>query len=1102
MPGIDRGSVRIAFVTACALLIPSAPTHADWDVTDTGQPYADVQFTVTEGTWMSLDVSPDGRRLVFDLLGDLYSLPARGGDATLIHGGPAVEHSPRFSPDGTKILYISDRGGSENLWLSNADGSAARQVTHETFSTLSTPAWGAGGRYVAATRFSSRKADGGGVDVRLYHLDGGRGRALARAANNGYEVHEPHFSRDGRYVYYTEHVYAPAIGNANQPMYAVERRDLSDGKVDEVVRGFGGATTPQVSPDGSKLAFVRRVKARTVLFVYDLQTGEQRPVYDDLDTDMQIAFGARPGGYYPRYGWFPDNRHVAIWGKGRLYEIDMQTQARQEIPFRVLARHRITAPPRFENPLVPEPLKICALQQVAVAPDGKNAVFNALGHLWRASLPGGKPQRLTSADTFEFEPSYSPEGTHIAYVSWADELGSALELVTAQGRAVRTLVRGAGAIIRQPSFSPDGKRLVYWVEQGNKTMGGYRGKGGLYWISLADGQPHYIGGSGASLAKSPRFSPDGRRIYYVSKGTILQGLTEVNNALESVDLQGLDKRVHVFSEEAGEFRISPDLRWLAYKQDQQYYLVPYRETGATLKLTRGGNEMPVTQLTGYGGYELTWSADSRRVSWVLGPSLFGISVDETVANIKPAVAETKLDLEVAADKPEGVLAFANGRIVTMKGEGRNGDLAIERGSIVVKGNHIVAVGPADSVEIPADAKVIDVAGKTVMPGLVDMHGHLDYREEDLLMPQKHPSHYAALAFGVTTNLDPSSTEVPSFAASEMNRAGVTVGPRLISAGAKIFGPDGLGAFQPITSLDDARRIAARKRALGGIILKGYMQPMRSQRQQLIKAAREARLMVTPEGAADFYGNIGMILDGHVSIEHNLPAATLYDDLIQLISRSGTSLTPTVIVTTGETAGENYFYQTTRPWDDPKVRLYVQRLGRYSNVSAPDAPPYARGMVTIHQADELWDIGFRSVARSLKKLDDAGGVVNTGGHGQLQGLDMHWEMWALAEGGMSNYRVLRAATLNGARTIGLDKQIGTLEAGKLADLIVLDGNPLESIRNTNTVRYTVVNGRMYDALTMNEIGNYDRPRGKFYWELQDYRGIDWNEAWGGPGIHPQ
>ncbi len=1086
--------VRFAGAAACLLALPAIA--ADWNVVDTGQPYTEARFTVTEGTWMSLDVSPDGKTLVFDLLGDIYSLPARGGDATLIHGGPAVEIQPRFSPDGSKILYISDRDGGYNLWTANVDGSDARQVSHETTNMLSTSAWSPEGRYAATVKFYPRS--GKNIEIWLYHLDGGRGQRLVDATPDGRPIHEPQFSHDGRYLYYTEGVAPPryAFTNALQPSFAIKRRQLSDGRIEEVVSGFGGATTGQLSRDDKRLAFIRRVKDKTVLFVYDLQSGRQRPVYDGLERDQQNNWNPRGGSYYPQFGWFPDGRHVAIWSKGRLYRIDVDSQEREEIPFRATAEHRITVPPRFEYPLAPERFTVRAIQQIAWAPDGRAVAFNALGHLWQKAVPDGKPERLTQAARFEFEPSYSGDGSQLAYISWDDERGAALELMTVKGRKARTLLKDVG-IIRQPSFSPDGKRLVYWLERGDKKMGGWRARGGVYWMSIADRVPHYV----ASDGHHPQFSPDGRRIYYATMSRGFFGILSTANVLESVTLDGLDKRTHVVSSEMSDLRLSRDLNWLTYKKDLQYYLIPYRETGTPLQLTKAGEEVPIVKLTEQGGYNITWSADSRRLSWTLGQTVFSATLAERMPlTVKPTIGQTVLNLEVAADKPQGSVAFVNGRIITMRGEE-----VLERGSVVVQGNRIVAVGPAGQVEIPKAAKVFDVAGKTVMPGLVDMHGHLDYTEDELLMPQKHPGHYAAMAFGVTTNFDPAGTAIPSYASSEMNLAGVTVGPRLISTGEIIHGVEThLDFFHPIGSFQDARNIIASRRALGTIIVKSYMQPMRSQRQQLIKAAREARVMVTPEGEGHYYNNVSMILDGHVSIEHNIPLANYYDDLIQLLARGGTSVTPTLVVTNGEVFAENYFFQTTRPWDDPKIKTYVQKtLSYYSPIgSVVDAPPYARGMISLHQADELWDIGFRSVARSLKKVDEAGGVVTVGAHGQVEGMSMHWEMWAFGEGGMSPQRILRAATVNGAKTIGLEKQIGTLEAGKLADLIVLDANPLEDIRNTNTVRYTMVNGRLYDSLGMNEIGNYDRPRTKFYWELQAYQGIDWNESWGGPGIRSQ
>jgi hypothetical protein len=212
-------------------------------------------------------------------------------------------------------------------------------------------------------------------------------------------------------------------------------------------------------------------------------------------------------------------------------------------------------------------------------------------------------------------------------------------------------------------------------------------------------------------------------------------------------------------------------------------------------------------------------------------------------------------------------------------------------------------------------------------------------------------------------------------------------------------------------------------------------------------------------------------------------------------------TPTLVVLFGELMGENWIYERDRAWEDPKVRSFIQSTTSGYSPLAPGhyAPLWVRGMTTVLATGEIYDIGVRSVARSMKKLDDAGVTISVGSHGQVAGLAQHWEMRLLAEGGMANHRVLRAATLNGARTLGLDAQVGSLEAGKLADIIVLDGNPLEDIRNTNTVRFTMVNGRLYDAYTVDEIGNYDRPRGKFFWEVGRPGGavVEWNKAWAHP-----
>ena len=1102
--GRHRSWQRATLLSLALSLSPVAlPGQPVWDVADTGQPFTTAHLTLTEGTWMSVDVSPDGRTLVFDLLGDSYSLPAEGGEARLLHGGPAMQRMPSFSADGSKLLYVSDATGTENVWISNADGGAPRQVTHETVDVFSAPSWGPQDESVVAVKAGAAFSKRGASQIRLIDLAAGTERPLVDAAGSGLDVQEPRFSRDGRFLFYTERVNPPRFVyvDANHANYVVKRRELATGETESLLGGFGSATTAQVSPDGTRIAFVRRVKEKTVLFAYDTRTRSQRPVHAGLDRDLHASWGPQ-SAYYPRFAWFPDNRHVAIWGKGKLYRVDMDDAVATEIPFRANATHRLTVAPRFAQDLAPDQILVRTIRQLAPAPHGDRVVLTALGHLWDKPSPESRPARLTTTSAFEYEPAWSADGKQLVYVEWSDESGSALRVMPAHGRGGRIVIRSSG-LIREPTFSPDGKTIAYRIQAGNKALGGLQARPGLYVVPAAGGVERFV----TQADEAPVFFADGSRIYY-SIADRQDGVAVYR--LSSVDLAGLDKREHVRTPDVDtlELRISPDQRWVAFRDRQRYYVARYRETGEPLTLSARSNAVPIATVSDAGGYSLTWARDSSSLYWTLGAGLFRLPVAEFFAagvgreagtgagkEAKARPPYAQLGLAVPADKPTGMLAFTNARLITMRD-----DEVIERGTVIVDRNRIVAVGPAPAVEVPPGAKVIDATGKTILPGFVDMHGHTDCCASAKMLPQKQPQRYAQLAFGVTTNFDPYSysSEQMAYESVETTLAGITVGPRWIPAGAVIFGrpqiPD--SSYTPIESYDDARRIMERKRLLGGTFVKSYRQPARYQRQMLVKAGREAGVMVDVEGEGQFYTMLTAILDGHTGLEHNFPVANCYDDIVQLMKAGTTSNTPTLVVIFGELFGENYLYQTERAWEDPKVRKYVQEVvGAYSPLNVPgEAPAHVRNMTGIHVADEIWDVGFRAVSRSIRKLDEAGVVINVGSHGQVAGLSLHWEMWLLSQGGMSNHRILRAATLNGARTLGLEKQIGSLEAGKLADLVVLDADPLQDIRNTHSVRLTLVNGRLYDALSMNEIGNHDRPRGKFYWEAENYPGIDWNSSW--------
>jgi imidazolonepropionase-like amidohydrolase len=289
----------------------------------------------------------------------------------------------------------------------------------------------------------------------------------------------------------------------------------------------------------------------------------------------------------------------------------------------------------------------------------------------------------------------------------------------------------------------------------------------------------------------------------------------------------------------------------------------------------------------------------------------------------------------------------------------------------------------------------------------------------------------------------------------------------------LYGAD--GDFKaPINSLEDARSAIRRTMAFGAFSVKSYNQPRREQRQMVIQAARELKCMVVPEGGSTFYHNMTMIADGHTGVEHNIPVAPAFNDVIQLWKNSNTGYTPTLIVAYGAVNGEYYWYQHTNVWEKERLLKYVPR-------PVIDGRSRHRTMLP----EEEYENGHILISKTCKKLADAGVKVNLGAHGQIQGIGAHWELWMLVQGGMSPLQAIRCATWNGAHYIGMEDQIGSLENGKLADFIIMDKNPLEDIRHTESISMVIMNGRVYNPDTMNEIGNYDRKRSRFFWEMPGF-----------------
>ena len=1042
-----------------------------WDVNNPHESwlYNSFQLETTEGTWMNLDVSPDGKTIVFDLLGDIYSMPISGGTTTLLRSGLAYEVQPRFSPNGKYISFTSDAEGGNNIWVMTADGNDAKSITKEKMRLLNNAVWTPDGKsLVARKHYTSQRSVGAG-EMWQYPLSGAAGLQLTKRKNDQQDVNDPSISPDGKYLYYAEDMYPGGAfeynKDPNKQIYVIKQYNFETGETEQITGGPGGAARPVVSKDGKLLAFVKRVRTKSVLYIHELETGKEYPIYENLSKDQSEAWAVF--GVYPHFAWMPNNKDIVIWAQGKINRINIESKQIANIPFQVNTEIKLAKTHKVKRKVFQESFSSKMIKNVQTSPDETTIVFTSLGHIYKKDLPDGIPTRITTLTDFEAEPSFSADGKSILFVTWNDEDLGAIYKVNLDGTLLEKITEEKG-IYRTPVYNRSNSQIVYRKESGNGDQGyDYTKKTGIY-IANADGT------DAKRVAKEgefPVFSADDSRIFYQTGGAFFGGLTK---KLKSVDLNGKEKRSHFSSKLANRLVPSEDNKFVAFIHLHKLYVAPFVMNGSEINLDNNTKSFNVESLSKNAGINLHWAANNSKVFWTLGDEYFSKSIINNTTNpfaktnlVTDDVAGIKINLKTKSDIPEGRIAFKNARIITM-----DGNEVIEDGTIIIHKNKIEKIGKTSDITIPADAKVYKMLGKTIMPGMVDVHAHVGAFRNGL-STQKHWQFYANLAFGVTTSHDPSVHTAAAFTLEELQKSGQLVGPRMFSTGFILYGAE--GDFKAVVNnLDDARFAIVRTKAFGAKSVKSYNQPRREQRQQIMQAARELGVNVVPEGGSNFYSNMSMIFDGHTGIEHNIPVNPVYKDVISLWKNSETGYTPTLIVNYGGMNGEFEWYQKTNVWENKTLLKYTPRY-------VVDSRSRHRIMVP----EEEYKNGHVLTSETVTALAKEGVKVNLGAHGQLQGLGAHWELWMLQQGGLSNHEALKAATINGANYIGVADELGSLERGKLADLIILDKNPLEDIKNSNSVIYTMVNGRLYDVDTMNEIGNYDNKRGKFYFELDGY-----------------
>ena len=1107
-------AVSLAFVSGASPLLAQRAPAADSGAARGGLPLTPtkpLRFTTDEGTWMALDHSRDGQTIAFDLLGDIYTLPVAGGKATRVTSGQSFDLHPHWSPDGATIAFVSDRTGSDNVWLVNRDGTNARQLTHETDRLYESPTFTPDGKYVVVSKGQSPSSSQ--LDLYMYPVAGGtgfrltgdstagRGGALAGGRGGAAPLNNfvgPAVSPDGRYVFVSAR---NGNGGYNQTqfLWQIAVLDRENGRTFVKTNSVGGAVRPELSPDGHWLAFATRNGRETSLMLRDEATGDERMVVAKIQRDDQES--NHTGDLLPPYAFTPDSKAIVIAHHGHIWRVSVPDGHETMIPFTADVDQMIAGGIKEQYPLNDSVLTVHQIRDGQPSPDNRRLAFVALDRVWTMDLPHGTPHRLVPSDSAgegkgEFNPTWSPDGKYIAYVTWTEIDGGQVWRARADGGAPPERMTTQPAYYTQPAYAPDGSRIV--VARGPRTMRRDRIEGNgppsnieaavgveLVWLPASGGRATVI--APITGFGRPHFVTSDSTRVYLSEGAELLSMR-----WDGTDQKTL-MRVAAGARGNGALTISPDgQRVLVQAGVVPYMIQEVPRTGGvpTINITNLAQAaVPVRKLTPVGGEFATWSRDSKTVYYSLGHSLFTYDVAAADAAERDSVARQEAGdssgragagrggargptrsiyqparydvvMTVPSDRPRGTVVLRGARIISMKG-----NEIIPQGDVVVTNNRIVGVGAQGKVPVPRGARIIDVSGKTIIPGYVDLHSHMVTAAG---IHRYQPSEYMAnLAYGVTTTRDPQTVTPDVLSYMDLVETGEFLGPRIFATGPGIF------STENIRTQEDARNVLTRySEFYNSMTIKQYMTGGRRVRQLIAIAAREQHLMPTLEGGADFKKNLTEAMDGYSGSEHTLPIAPLFKDVVTLYANSGTTWTPTFIVQYGGPWAENYWYESTNVLGDPKLNRYVSPEG------------VAR---RAERRPGWWTesaYSFPLFAAQAAKVVAAGGRVGMGSHGQLQGLGAQWEIWNIASGGMPKLDVLRVATIFGAEAIGLEREVGSLEAGKLADLQVLDKNPLDDIKNTNTIKYVMKNGRLYDGTTLDEIWPRKRAAPRLWWWTDD------------------
>ena len=928
------------------------------------------------------------------------------------------------SRDGRQLAI--DLQGS--IWVLPVSGGTARRVTDE-YNDARQPTWSPDARTIAFQGYRD-----GGYDIWAVNADGTAQHQLTRGP---YDDREPAWSPDGRSV---------AFSSDRSGNYDIWLLDIATGALRQVTTDPGDDYMPTFAPGSDEVAFIGTRAGAIGVQSITLATGIERTLttaparYDapswgpggvlvyhtTAPAVSRLEIDGRPitegeNAFAFRAGWLSPTEIVYV-SDGKIRRRAIAGGGASTIEF--AATLRVTRPSyvrRRRDVDSRVPRQALGVVAPVISPDGQQVAFAALGNLYLMPV-GGMPRKLTDDESLDTEPAWSPDGRYLAWSS--DRAGNTLLdlwLYDTQTSSMRQLTSEPTSAMGA-AWSPDGKRIAFL------DVDGIWRAASVAMVDVASGKVTKLHaqlfGPGA-----PTWSGDGSRVLVAALSRYSARFREGTNQLLSIATDGGEDRWHTPVEHLSiDSRVgagpitSPDGSKIALIYEGQLAIVSVAPDGRPLG--------PPRRMTTEIAHAPSWTGDSRGILYESNDKLRLVNLESG------ATRDVPVRLRYTPSIPIGRVVVHAGRLVDGKSPSPRDNV-----DIIIVGNRIQRVVPHNAANL-VGARVVDASRLTVMPGLIEYHTHL---QKDF----GANANRAYLAFGVTTVRSPGGTPYEAVEDREAVDAGVRPGPRMFVTGYlmewnRVY-------YKMAVAVSSNAHLALelqRARALHFDMIKSYVRMPDLQQKQIIDFAHA---MGVPAASHEIYPSALSGIDG---TEHTTgtsrrgyspKAATLqrsYNDVAQLFAASGMPLTPTLALSGGGL--RQLLAQDTAFAHDPRFTLYPQWM-QMMNASGGGAPP---GVIDPRAGGAMVVQMMRAGTRIVAGTDTPNAAT------------LHGELLSYVMAGMTPFEALRAGTVNSAEELGIDA--GTVEAGKLADLAIVDGNPLADITATTRVRYTIANGRVYDV----------------------------------------